>query len=201
MAPVFYWLSYFFAFSCREVWTEEVCNRGTWTKWEGHCAQQNVYNMLRTLTWYFLQRNAQARDRNTVLSSHTETWQKNVTGKQGCGRAALTVGAITCGSWNRTALNITDIQKQFPGMKTKFLLHATIATMSKKDWGLIVLLKYVWFGQWAGGRLGKRSDTNTCFIKVTQDMSEISSASLGKHCVTARDWIYITHPREKAAYF
>lgn len=136
--------------------------------------------MLGTLTWYFLHRNAQARDKNNVLSSNTEIWQKNPTGKQSCGRTAQAVGTITCGSSNRTGLNITDSQKVSRD-ENEISLTCNNSNCIKKDWGPVVLLKYVLFGQQAGERLGKRSDTNTCwkkqsacfvsvgFIKVTQD--------------------------------
>lgn len=121
-------------------------------------------------------------------------WQ----GKQGCGRAAQAATITPCGSSNsniyfRTGLNITDIQKQFPGMKMKFVLHTMIVIISKKIEGPLYGLNTFKLGCDLGNDKGDGSDTNSCWknpspysvsvgvIKVAQDMNEINSISCGKH--------------------
>lgn len=140
-------------------------------------------------------------------------WQS----KQSYGMAAQDARIIPCGSSNsniyfRTGLNITDIQKQFLGMKMKFVLDAMIVSILKKIEGLLYGLNTFKLGCDLGYDKTEGFDTNSCWknlsaysvsvgvVKVTQDMSEINSASSGKHYVTARD-CYIICPREKQLIF
>ena len=141
-------------------------------------------------------------------------WQ----GKQGCAKAAQAARIIPCGSSNsnfnfRSGLNITDTQKQFPGMKMKFVLYAMIVTILKKTEGPLYHLNTFKLGCGLGNDKREGFDMNSCWknpsaysasvgvIKVTHDMSEINSASSGKHCATARDWIYIICSRKKQLIF
>ena len=108
-------------------------------------------------------------------------------------------GSSNSNIYFRTGLNITDIQKQFLGMKMKFALDAMIVTILKKIEGPLYGLNTFKLGCDLGYDKTEGFDTNSCWknlsaysvsvgvVKVTQDMSEINSASSGKHCVTARD--------------